>query len=377
MAALPSVEDLRSYMQVSGWEEGATGVAGSLWSKNGTHIGVPGSDDSDSIRGAVERLAWAEQRSPTEVFLTIQFLRFDVTNFCAENDNLATKSIPLSAARTMLRAARMMLRAAGTTAIRERGEIRGSYSPLGNEVAKTAQMGHTEEGSFIIPVLVPVHEVPPEDVTPEPLVTIERSAPEPLERRVTRTLAQSLKAISEVIVEPAREPTVKSLYAAVERGVSRELCISVSKVLKEPAVERFETRFRWAPVVEAPASAPSSVMLESSARELIDIAADRLHEERIEPSQVFSGKIVELRHVTDEPVGYVTISTVRRGRLCEIRMELPLARYEEALIWHRDNWAILVEGEVKTGRDRKLEIHNIRRLHPINEMYIPGMFDSG
>lgn len=363
-------------MQTNGWQEGSNGVAGSLWTKAGSQIGVPRVEDEDLIRGAIERLAAIEARSLSDISTTIRLLRFDVTSLCALNNNLIAESIPLSSASTILQSARMMLRAVGTTAIRERGEIRGSYSRLGDEVAGSARMGHTEEGSFVIPVLVPVHEVPQDDPMHEPLVEIERSAPEPLERRVTRTLAQSLMAISEVIVEPAREPTTKSLHAAVERGVSRELCVSVSRILQEPVVGQFEAKFRWAPVVDVPASVPASIVLEPSAHDLIDLAADRLHEERIEPRQMFSGKIVELRHVPDEPSGYVTISTVRRGRMCEIRMELPLPRYDEALAWHRDKRAIIVEGEVKPGRNRKLEVHNVERLHPIDELYLPGIFDT-
>lgn len=273
--ALPSVEDLQAYLATAGWQEGSLGVAGSLWTKADSEIGVPSRPDNDLIRGAVERLARIEHRPLSEVSTTIRLWRFDVINLCIAGDNPKVESIPLSCAATIMQSAYRMLRAAGTTTIRTREEIRGGYSRLGHEMARAAQMGHTEGGSFVIPVLVPLFDRVPQEDTRGPAV-VHIAAPEPPRRHATRTLAKSLTAICELIVAPARKSKTKSLDAAVEHGVSRELCMSLVRILKEPSVGRFEARFRWARTVDSPTPLPVSVILESSARNLIESAANQL-----------------------------------------------------------------------------------------------------
>ncbi|MFI1033778.1 hypothetical protein [Streptomyces sp. NPDC020951] len=305
--------------------------------------------------------------------LSIRYHLMDVTYLRAANDYAITDTIPFEAASTVIASARKLLRAVGTTAWNERGEIGGNYARQGDAVLQRARMDHTQEGSFIIPILVPLSYT--EDVPGEALheadLELFQAAPEPFERRVTRTLAQSLMAVKEIIVEPESSPSVGDLHAVVARGVSREFCAALAKILTEPSVSEFETIFEWASSVPAPETMPNSVSIESDASEKIEEAAEKLKRHRIDSTSTFSGNIVELRYVGDDPFGFATISTVRKGRRSEIRVRLPYETYQEAVIWHRARRVVIVDGEVKHGVGRRLVVDSPVACRPIDEILLP------
>ena len=73
-------------------------------------------------------------------------------------------------------------------------------------IARQARMAHTEDGSYVVPIWMPLAP-PPDDE--QSLFTDEdeqRLPVETSERRVTRTLTQSLDAVQKVIVQPANAP---------------------------------------------------------------------------------------------------------------------------------------------------------------------------
>ncbi|MFI8094045.1 hypothetical protein ACIF9R_38075 [Streptomyces sp. NPDC086080] len=370
---IPTVSQIRTYLQAEGWESQPPGSAGTIWVRDGVMVGVPTVNDPGIAVGIVERIAKKERRSPKDVALSIRYHLMDVTYLRAANDYAITDTIPFEAASTVIASARKLLRAVGTTAWNERGEIGGNYARQGDAVLRRARMDHTQEGSFIIPILVPLSSTQeaPEEAAQTADLELFQAAPEPFERRVTRTLAQSLMAVKEIIVEPESSPSVGDLHAVVARGVSREFCSALAKILTEPSVSEFETSFEWAPSVPAPETMPSAVSIESDASEKIEKAAENLKKHRIDSTSTFSGNIVELRHVGEDPFGFATISTVRRGRRSEIRVRLPYEAYQEAVIWHRARRVVIVDGEVKHGNGRRLVVENPVGFRPIDEILLP------
>ncbi|TDB95764.1 hypothetical protein [Actinomadura sp. 7K534] len=367
------MEDLQAHMSESGWRDNGSGPAGSLWTKGDSTIAVPleGSLSADLIYSAIERLAAHEQLEVKKLADMIRYRRVDRTELKAVNGQETSDSIPLDAAAAIVKEARRMLRASGTTALHERGDLKGNFSHQGDEVVHRTRMAHTLKGSFIIPILVPLSEVSEPESDQSAVIDIHRAAPEPFERRVTRTFAQAMQAVQDEIIQPAREPTIRTLHAVVERGVSREFCLGLSNVLAQRSVGEFGATFNWATTYRPPATMPDSIAIDSGGVELVQLAAEKLRVNPIEPKQTFSGTIVELRHVPDEPEGYVTISTVRNGRSCEIRVTLPAERYDETLAWHRSKRVIIVEGEVRRSA-RRLIIDSPVRCRPIDEVVLPG-----
>jgi hypothetical protein len=350
-----------------------------LWVKDSVRIGVPYDDDDFLVRGAIDRIATSEQRSPKEVRDSIRFLRYDVTHLRAANDHVIADTIPLEAAATILSSSKRMLQATATTARGERAQIGGNFSTLGNDVVKQALMGHTERGSFVIPVLVALPEPEPVDVHEFDLLDEEpsdnrfhRSAPEPFERRVVRTFAQSMHAVQEIVVQPEREPSVDQLYELVYRGVSREFCTALTGILKEPSVAEFGAAIDWAPIVTPPRTLTGRISIDANAAPLVQGVADKLRQTRVAPHQVFSGTIVQLRHENpNDPYGEIAVSTVRRGRPSEILVRLSFEEYQHAWEWHRQGRAVLVAGVIRSAPGQRLRVDSPTRFSPVDETLLP------
>lgn len=373
---LPTISELYAYLRFKGWTELRPGPAGSAWTNDRAQIGVPHDDtDAELIEGSIRRIAKFEERNLRDVVESVRFLLYDVTHLRAANDHQIADTIPLDAASKILSSSRKMLQAAATTARSERAQIGSNYSTLGNRVARQALMGHTEKGSFVIPVLVALPEPDLPDIHEHMLIDGEifhRTAPEPFERRVVRTFTQSMQAVQEIVAEPAKEPTVDQIYELVYRGVSREFCTSLAGILSEPSVAQFGARVDWAPAVTPPTALTKSITIDSEAVELVKSVANRLRQQRVDPNQIFSGTIVQLRHENpDDPFGEIAVSTMRRGRASEVLVRLPLDLYSQAWEWHYAGRAVLVEGIVRRAPGRPLRVDAPSRFHPVDEMFLP------
>lgn len=370
--AQPNVGELRRYLKYQGWQEQGEGPAGTLWVKGGRRVGVPHSDDNpDLICGAIERIARAQHSTARETADAACRSLYDVACLRTANDHRVIDTIPLKTAERILKSARTMLRATATTAGSEKAQI-GSYSHRGDQVVHQALIGHTERGSFVIPVLIPLPEPLPPDPDQSaltlPWVEYHRVAPEPFERRVVRTFAQSMQAVYEMVVEPARDLSTDEVFSLVSQGVSREFCSALHGILSETAVSDFEVSVQWAAAVPAPEALPNRVVIPAGAADLISRVAERLRRQPVDVRQIFSGMIVQLRHAhEDDQFGEIAVSTVRQGRTSEIYVRLPLPDYRRAWQWHDSQRAVLVEGDVKRVPGGHLRVDQPVRCHPVNE----------
>ncbi|GAA1537813.1 hypothetical protein GCM10009827_065860 [Dactylosporangium maewongense] len=366
---LPNLAQVKEYMEVTGWIEQPPGSGGALWLRANTGVGVPLSNNShlEVVRSILQRVAIAEGVDWLTVVKRARYLWTDVAHLRAKNDTVRSDSIPLDAASTIMSAARRMFRASGTTSIKERSEIRGHYLKRGDDVAGKARMAHTEEGSFVFPVLIPI-DPPNRDSTDQTWLDV--GTPEPFERRVVRTFAQALYALREIVIEPANDPVPDQLYALVERGVSREFCVSLAKVLAQPAVGEFESKISWATALAGPPRI-TDVTIQAQARDLIEATAKKMRSRYIEPSRTFNGKITGLQRNEHEGPGDIFVSTVRNGRHCVIRVQLDQATYRRAAEWHGDGRPVIVEGNVVRDPQQRLYVSDLRRCYPLDETFLP------
>jgi hypothetical protein len=148
-------------LRISGWEKQAPGPAGSLWYqslRDGERIALavpePLTPDMPEWAGILHRLAAVEHRPAADVALSILTPYVDVTRLRAASSVIAG-TIPLEAGLSLVKSAHAMLRVAGTTARRPRAQIT-SYSRRGDEIVHDARMAHTEDGSYVVPIWVPL-----------------------------------------------------------------------------------------------------------------------------------------------------------------------------------------------------------------------------
>jgi hypothetical protein len=274
-------DNLNRYLTQTGWEKQPPGPAGSLWFQTSPELhyrvalAVPDriEPEAGELAGILRRLAAFERRTAADIKMNILTQYVDITRLRAANDHIINGTIPLSAGVSLVESARSMLRAAGTTARRPRPQIKGAYSKLGDEIAEQARMAHTEDGSYVLPIWMPL--TPPEDEWNTLFSETEQRMPmETQERRVTRTLAQSLEAVQKVILQPASAPrNTGDLLPVIAAGGSREMLLALHRILQDPAVAEFEAAFTWAGGLKAPGGVSERVTLESEAAPLLKDAA--------------------------------------------------------------------------------------------------------
>ncbi|MBO3663876.1 hypothetical protein [Microbacterium stercoris] len=363
--------DVASFLTRNGWVPDRGGLIGELWrptaAPSGSAIAVPYELDAGTAeyRAVIARLADHAAVSLQDMADEIEREFRDIHHYKIGDRFVVDESVLLDSASTVLTNARRMVRAAATTARKPRPTIGANYSPPGDAFAAQMRLSHTRRGSFVLPVVMPVE--PPELSDGE--ILGDRTAVEPGERRVTRTLAAAVAAINSVVVVPDREPTTDDVIHLIQSGVSSEIVAAVRAIATDSGVQSLDIRFQWAPGLQAPGGIPERVVIPDEAATVLSRVERKLKRSRPETSESLSGQIVEIRHVPDEPMGEIAIRTIRNNRSAEVRITTPADVIRSAYDWAKQSRAIIARGNVVTSPGRPLSIPRPEQLQPIDELF--------
>lgn len=317
----------------------------------------------------LERMAAAHQEHVRVIERSIDLVDFDVARFRVDNDSLGESSIPLEAAATVVGAAFGMIRAAATTARRPREAIGSNYSKLGDELAREARLGHTEVGSFVFPVLM--HVSAPEPISHSTLSDIDYDSvpPESSERRVMRTLAQSLATFERRVVQRGLEPQAADMTPVVIAGGSREIFAQLNRALGEPGVSWFETSFAWAPSEAIAGNAPERVMISAEARDLVSKTVKLLSRPQSEPIRVVTGPIIHIGHAPGDPYGEIAIQSPSPtgSRLARVDIRVRAAELTQLHHWMDTATTVVVQGAVERRPGRPARLREIASPQELSE----------
>lgn len=374
-----SFSDLVDYLTLTGWHHDSQGPAGSVWRRDGWDSPLPVLDelspDDYEWRSTLERIAAAEQSTTANVNEAVSRMYFDVQEFRAADDIYIKGSIPVEAGFILFSTARALIRAAASTARSNKVRIGGNYGPAAIRVAEKARFGHTIDGSYIVPLLMPLDR-PKEPISDTPLEFegqgITHPLIEPEERRTTRTLAQALSAIQHGIVEPAREPKGSVISDLVATGVSREMVVAIEKIASAEGVAYFEVNFNWAGAFTPPPGDLTSVSIPHESVELLRLAAKKLVPSPRTPQETLSGQIIDLEDDPEALGGRATIRTFRRGR--QVRIDVPLTQpqTDQAHSWFSEHRHVVVSGVVKSAPGRTSWVQDIAQFAPLDELVLFG-----
>lgn len=367
-------EDLTVFLLARGWtsREPKPG-ASALWTLAGcAEMYVPPVVNRGSFLWSdlVMRISAAQDERSDIVEREIELVRYDVTRFRVDAAPGA-QGIPLEAGATVIGAAFGMLRAAATAARRPRQSIGSSYSRIGDEIIRDAQLAHTEVGSFIFPVMLKVSPPEPLPEPPLPGVDLSSTRPESSERRVTRTLAQALTAFDKHVLQPGRDPRLADLTPVVIAGGTKELFAQVSRTLAEPGVSWLETAFTWSPTEAPAADAPTRVIIpgENEARMLLSKAVRLLSTPKRDPLRVITGPIIHISHAPGEPVGEIAIQTPSPASARYGRVEVTVRQDQLTEIhhWMDQGTTVVVQGIVERRPGRPAKLKDIAEPRPLDD----------
>jgi len=366
--------DLELYLISTGWQEPAqSGEAGTLWSHPSypMRLAVPDTltRESGDWELILSRLSTLEQRETGTIADQIAGGPFDIARLRASSDVLITDSIPYVAAVAFVRDSWQMLRSCATTSLGPKGHIR-RYRNLGDDIAHKARLAHTQRGSFIFPILMPVGPFEDDAATmPDPIPGVSVASPESQERRAMRTLAEALTSFESVVVTPERQPSRSAVTDLVAAGVSHEFSKALERILAQPTVAEFSASFDWAASRSAAPSNPArEVTIPGSMLERVRQVSNQLQSDRApRTAEVFTGPIIGA-HRDDDAGGHVIVQTVRNSRSAHVTVNVSSVRLDQALDWMKLRETVVVEGRVhrsSTGlvSDRLDAVEPLRTRH--------------
>lgn len=322
----------------------------------------------------LERIAVAQGEAVRDVERRLDLLGSDVMRFRV--DSTSSQSIPLEAGATVIASAFGMIRAAATTARRPRQAIGSNYSAVGDEIARGARLAHTETGSFVFPVLMPVGEPLPDSGAV--LDGFAKAHSESEERRVVRTLAQALQSYDRHVIQPAREPRLSDLAPVVIAGGTKEIFAQVGRALAEPGVSWLETGFDWAAKEPVAHDVPQQVTIPSEARDIVKTTVRLLARPQHNPVHVFTGPITQIGHEVGDPLGRVVIQAPSSSgrRLGHIEVTVRAEQLTEIHRWMDTVTTVVVQGEVERIPGRMARLRGTAQPYRLADSML-AVDDSG
>ena len=353
-----------SYLSSTGWlPPEKAGDRGGLWLDPSSQFLLPVPNDlsRESVDWdmVVERIAQVRVVPVEEVVREIERQSTDVVELRAANDIAIRGSISFPAGSVLVQSGWTMLRSTATTSLGQRARIR-NYSKVGDELVASARMGHTREGSYIIPILLPIAAPVTEQTAEEAFQGMEISEPsEPAQRRVMRTFAEALDTINAVVIQPEREPPGSIDAELVRSGVSSQFASALHRILVQESVAEFSAEFDWAPGGGPAPKVDNSIIIPAAASERVGNVAQRLKAHAVpRVEQQFVGPILGVQRDHDADTGSVTVEVIRNHKPATVTVNVSAGTLDDAWGWARDRRTVVVNSKVRLTRSGLQAITN-------------------
>lgn len=354
-----------NFLEKRNWKIVKKGSGGALWQKEPEcTILIPDEIDSDSFefKGLVERIAKAEKLDPKVVSGALTEADFDEIRYRAISGDSEDDTIPFQEGRKLVDLAWTSLRNAGTTAQRRCANVK-NYSSHSDMLFKRARMAHTEYGSYILPIILPLGVPDAIKSEGEDISLIQEKYVEPEARKITRTLSSAYLALSELI-ERAKEPDTDTLNNLVYAGASSQMIHAVCNFLDSPSEPSIDISIQWSPSYAAPSENNFRFDGDSEVVELLSITASHLKEmKHIERDSVV-GTLAGLEFRDGESYGTVAIQGERYGRPSVIYAFMPSDQRDCAIYWLDTRATVVAMGQITSGR-RGLTIERPSQIYSV------------
>jgi hypothetical protein len=349
-----SLVDVRAYLEAQSWSAvGRYGDVATIFenknlSGSSFEILLPiqenVADFAARMSDAVTVLSQVEDRDEISVFHDLIKSGFDVVRFRAPNaDNAGT--IPLQSGVALYDHARDVVVAAANATVKPKRAYRGNSSDRAKQYLDTLRLGQTEVGSYVLTVLSPVQ---PSLITNQASLFPDLDiGDEPFSRAVTLTLARSLHATKHAVNEAAATGKLAPFEAAVDFGVSSNLCEAIAKLAQEGSGVNIS--LSWAPVRRGLLSNVNYTFTEDNARVLSEAAA-AFRESEPQSDITIEGFVVALDRKPEEFDGKAKIRGFVDGKIKTISADFLSPDYKKVVSAHDRKLRVKVDGDlIKRG----------------------------
>lgn len=253
-------------------------------------------------------------------------------------DDAGSGNITVADGANLMQGAREMILAAACSLKSPRPLYRTGAHQEANEYLNRMRLGPIEQGSFVIALHSPV--IAPNMRSVSEMTDVDYDPPE---RKVTKHLAQALKATREAADLTIRgKPDV--FREAVGQGVSANLCEAIAMLIG--SFSTMDTSISWART--RPVDSPREVIrFGSSDAPILGEASRTLRSKEPQPNTIVVGKVQKLSR--DEPDMYGTVSL--RGYVNDktqsVVTVLDQFDYDQAIRAHRNAAPIVLVGDLE------------------------------
>lgn len=349
-------EDISAYLLLKGWGLVEQGGSASIWtneqyasaSQIDGRLLVPqieqASDYGDRADMLVSELARLEGTPPRQVARDIALIHFDVVPVTATGSGV-DDSIPLQSAQDIFATARKMVVSAAAATMRRQAHFGKTTPWAARHHAHSVRVGHTRRGSYVVPILSrarfglnTVRSVDHLDVAVEEQL---------FDRRVMTTLAQALQTIETIVSGPDPASRGSEVADAVSVGVTRDLCLGITRSLGSKSISDLSVSFEWAPATTHPRGVPAEVRFSKEMLPPLESLSDRLLVLERPREDVIFGHVTDLKHRPGEPEGRVGVETIVGRRVRTVWMTLTPEQYAIARECH-DRSKVVVRGVLRS-----------------------------
>jgi hypothetical protein len=360
--------DAALYLRSKGWvKQEATIEKASLW-----HYGT--SDDELEVLlpmdtelrdyalrmgDLVAVLAAVEERSQLELYNDLLTVTSDVLRIRIADPELADGSMPIEEHAKIAQKTRDLVLAAAC-ATTDRRPVWHTRKPVqAMEHVRRVRIGQSERGSYVVTV---ISRVPPLLHTKNGQ-SFEMDVP--FERKVTQTLAGSLRALDRAAEHAAVTQEMEAFDQAVQHGVNANLCDAVVGLWGDDDVRRtLEFNFSWSPARPIESDFVRRVSLSSDRVLVIREAGRQMRDREPLPEFELSGPVVKLERAEGAPTGRVTVYGLLEDRQVRVVVELEDPPYQQAVLAHGSGRTVRVTGTLaREGRGYVLKSPS----HPVIE----------
>ncbi|WP_219516240.1 hypothetical protein [Nonomuraea ceibae] len=344
---------LRAYLRANSWNyQGKPLPRMELWARDSWEVLIPlnrqASDYPRRIRNFIDDIAGERGARTEDIATELRYVEDDVIDLEFEED---LSRVPLTEAARLLQGARSFAVANACSAIHRRS-YHGRSQPLrAREYADHVGMGHTREGSFVIPIVSPIGVMKPVIIEgeQEPLIDVQ-SELNFFPRRVTGIMADVLREIHELAVVRERIPPKEDLNRAVVAGLSADACAALATMVSAPNASDLDITFQWALTAAPPRAGGDTVAFPQEAAETIRQIGHLLRDQvRVEDTVIY-GFVSSLDRDPDDEEGVVKVKALVGSRIRPVKIVLRGDAYHTAIEAHDLKLRVIVTGPmVKSG----------------------------
>jgi hypothetical protein len=352
--------ELVQYLRAKGWQQDSElGAKATLWVRadgGADEIVLPKRRDFGDfdlrMSEVLKTLAKTEARSQLDILRDVQTASADLVRLRAPARDAIDGSLAIDSAVSFVESARDLMLAAACAAIDKRPYFATRKAQQATEYLQRVRMGQTERGSFVLTILSPV----PPTLRSEQGALFPVEPPEPYERAVTRTLAQSLAAASAAAERAAARGDMQPFIDAVQWGVSANLCDAIVRISHVSLNEGVDVAIAWSSSRTVAAETPGRIRLQGDAIPLIEEAGRLFRETSSLDDFELQGAVISLHRPEGAPIGGVTVSGFVEGQARKVLIDLAEPDYSKAIAAHEQQAIVVCTGElVKQGRSYRLQ----------------------